>query len=295
MESRTGLQTCLIMPALYSETSPGTVLKWAKVSTENVQRDEILVLIETERLLVELSAPASGQLTIHVAEGMRVSPNTVLCTINRDNALPEAQSPWFRQQQHLIDPFLIEAPPETRARDQTFKIYDPASRGRVTSGTAHPDSLSADYPTPTADVPIPTITARQKDATQNHQAHRNDILLSLICLIVLVTPFVMMFKQLGPLWGRIAVIPWTVAFIVGTLVLYDRKARNLMGTVLGATLFSGIVAGVVYLLYQATVFVLHWISEHWGMIVLVLLGTMLAIVGCRLLFNRLRWGYWSWD
>src|ERR1700727_134503 len=53
----------------------GTLARWTKQPGQAVKKDEVLVEIETDKVAVEVSAPADGVLTdVLVAEGATVKP-----------------------------------------------------------------------------------------------------------------------------------------------------------------------------------------------------------------------------
>ncbi|HWR16914.1 MAG TPA: 2-oxoglutarate dehydrogenase, E2 component, dihydrolipoamide succinyltransferase [Terriglobales bacterium] len=89
------MATDVIMPQMGESIFEGTITKWLKKPGEQVQRDEPLFEISTDKVDAEIPAPASGVLKeIKVQEGTTVQVNTVVGVIDSTNgasATPSAQ------------------------------------------------------------------------------------------------------------------------------------------------------------------------------------------------------------
>ena len=73
------------VPQLSESVSEATLLTWHKKAGEYVQRDENLIDIETDKVVLELPAPESGVLkTIVKADGGTVTSNEVIATIDTE-------------------------------------------------------------------------------------------------------------------------------------------------------------------------------------------------------------------
>ncbi len=71
--------TDIMTPALGESVTEATVAKWSKKAGDAVKRDEVLVELETDKVSLEVAAPADGILSeISAAEGVTVVPGTVL-------------------------------------------------------------------------------------------------------------------------------------------------------------------------------------------------------------------------
>ncbi|HTI67608.1 MAG TPA: 2-oxoglutarate dehydrogenase complex dihydrolipoyllysine-residue succinyltransferase [Caulobacteraceae bacterium] len=69
-------------PAMGESVSEGTVGAWTKQAGQAVKKDEVLVEIETDKVAVEVTAPADGVLTeIVTAQGASVKPNEILARV----------------------------------------------------------------------------------------------------------------------------------------------------------------------------------------------------------------------
>ncbi|MFD2235427.1 biotin/lipoyl-containing protein, partial [Phaeospirillum tilakii] len=76
------MSTQILVPTLGESVTEATVAKWFKAVGEAVKADETLVELETDKVTVEVPAPASGVLSeIAVAVGATVAVGAVLGAI----------------------------------------------------------------------------------------------------------------------------------------------------------------------------------------------------------------------
>src|SRR5215218_417237 len=74
--------TEIVVPTLGESVSSATVSRWLKQAGEAVAVDEPLVELETDKVTVEVNAPAAGVIeSIHADEGSEVEPGAVLGSI----------------------------------------------------------------------------------------------------------------------------------------------------------------------------------------------------------------------
>jgi len=94
----------VVMPQMGVSVSEGTITKWLKQEGEQVEADEALLEISTDKVDTEVPSPASGTVTqILVPEGETVEVGTKLAVIGGEDGAPaEAPAP-------AAEP---EAPPE---------------------------------------------------------------------------------------------------------------------------------------------------------------------------------------
>ena len=73
------MATEIKVPVLPESVADATILAWQKKPGEAIKRDEILVEVETDKVVLEVPAPADGVLTSIVAdEGAVVTAQEVL-------------------------------------------------------------------------------------------------------------------------------------------------------------------------------------------------------------------------
>jgi 2-oxoglutarate dehydrogenase E2 component (dihydrolipoamide succinyltransferase) len=85
-------------PELSESVQSGTLLEWRRQAGETVKRDEVLAELETDKVILEVTAPAAGVLAeIRAGVGTEVRPGEVLAVIDTEAqpsiAASAAQSP----------------------------------------------------------------------------------------------------------------------------------------------------------------------------------------------------------
>jgi pyruvate dehydrogenase E2 component (dihydrolipoamide acetyltransferase) len=86
------MSTPVLMPQMGESIAEGTVVRWIKKVGDQVDRDEPLFEISTDKVDAEIPSPAAGVLAeIRVREGETVAVNSVVATIG-DRVTDEAQS-----------------------------------------------------------------------------------------------------------------------------------------------------------------------------------------------------------
>ncbi len=69
----------ILTPTLGESVTEATVARWAKKPGDKVKKDEVLVELETDKVSLEVSAPADGVLQdVAAGEGATVTPGQVL-------------------------------------------------------------------------------------------------------------------------------------------------------------------------------------------------------------------------
>lgn len=163
--------TEVLVPQLSESISEATLLNWKKQPGEAVEADEILIEVETDKVVLEVPAPASGVLSeIVKADGSLVTSGEVLARIDTEAkasvapaAAPEAPAAAAAAS---VPAAAAAAPAAAIASPAAGKILtekgiDPANvqgsgrGGRVTKG----DALAADSAPKKAAAPVaPTLS-----------------------------------------------------------------------------------------------------------------------------------------
>jgi pyruvate dehydrogenase E2 component (dihydrolipoamide acetyltransferase) len=116
----------VVMPQMGVSVSEGTITKWLKQQGEQVEADEALLEISTDKVDTEVPSPGSGVLTqILVQEGETVDVGTKLAVIGGDGAAAEAPAQ--------------EAPPEPATAEAAAEAEAPSS-AETPAPTAEPVS-----------------------------------------------------------------------------------------------------------------------------------------------------------
>ncbi|MBI4264518.1 MAG: E3 binding domain-containing protein, partial [Acidobacteria bacterium] len=89
------MPTPVVMPQMGESIAEGTIVRWIKKVGDQVDRDEPLLEISTDKVDAEIPSPAAGVLTeITVKEGETVAVNSVVGTIGDAGELaPAAPAP----------------------------------------------------------------------------------------------------------------------------------------------------------------------------------------------------------
>ena len=80
----------ITVPVMGESVAEGSMGKWVKQNGDTVKKDELLVEIETDKVAVEVSAPADGVLTIAADEGATVTPGQKIGSISGSGAAASA-------------------------------------------------------------------------------------------------------------------------------------------------------------------------------------------------------------
>src|SRR3546814_14508274 len=86
--------TDVLVPQLSESVSEATLLNWKKQPGEAVEADEILIEVETDKVVLEVPAPASGVLKeIVKGDGSTVTAGEVLARIDSEGKAAAAAAP----------------------------------------------------------------------------------------------------------------------------------------------------------------------------------------------------------
>jgi len=165
--------TEVLVPQLSESVSEATLLNWKKQPGEAVSADEILIEVETDKVVLEVPAPASGVLTeIVKADGSTVTSGEILARIDTEakaSAAPAAAAEPAAAAPAASAPAAAAAAPASAVASPAAgkilaeKGIDPASvegsgrGGRITKG----DALTAEAaPAKKAAAPVapPTLS-----------------------------------------------------------------------------------------------------------------------------------------
>src|SRR5688500_2007658 len=81
------------VPVLSESVAEATLLSWHKKEGEQVDRDQNLIDVETDKVVLELPAPATGVLTkIIKGDGTTVAGGEIIATIDTEAAATEAEA-----------------------------------------------------------------------------------------------------------------------------------------------------------------------------------------------------------
>src|SRR5688500_3897936 len=88
------MATPIVMPQMGESIAEGTIVRWIKKVGDQVDRDEPLFEISTDKVDAEIPSPAAGVLTeIKVREGETVPVNAVVGTIGQAGEVAKEPAP----------------------------------------------------------------------------------------------------------------------------------------------------------------------------------------------------------
>ncbi len=130
-----GAAVDIAVPTMGESVAEGSIGTWLKKSGDKVAKDELLVEIETDKVAVEVSAPAAGVLTITASDGATVTPGQVIGSIAASGAAAAAA------------PAPAAAPANTGSAQAPASAHlSPAVQRVVSENNLNPASLSASGP-----------------------------------------------------------------------------------------------------------------------------------------------------
>ncbi|WP_449252895.1 2-oxoglutarate dehydrogenase complex dihydrolipoyllysine-residue succinyltransferase [Brevundimonas naejangsanensis] len=129
----------IAVPTMGESVAEGSIGTWLKKSGDTVAKDELLVEIETDKVAVEVSAPAAGVLTIAAADGATVTPGQVIGSVAASGAAAAAAP--------APAPAAAAAPANTGSAQAPASAHlSPAVQRVVSENNLNPASLSASGP-----------------------------------------------------------------------------------------------------------------------------------------------------
>jgi 2-oxoglutarate dehydrogenase E2 component (dihydrolipoamide succinyltransferase) len=161
------------IPPLSESVSTATLMAWHKKEGDFVERDEILIEVETDKVVFEIPAPAAGRLTrIVKPEGAAVISDDVIAELDTAVAQPAAK-PAAPAKSPAVKPALEPAmSPAARkiAAEQGVKPETGSGRGgRVTKADVLTAS-TANTNTPVSTLPAVATVSQTSDGRPEQRA-----------------------------------------------------------------------------------------------------------------------------
>ena len=131
------MATDVIMPQMGESIAEGTIVKWLKGVGDNVDRDEPLFEISTDKVDAEIPSPSAGVLLeILVPEGKTVEINTVVGRIGQANEASAASKPSQAPSQSAPAPAPAAAAPKPAPAPAPAPAPSPAPAQRPAPAAA---------------------------------------------------------------------------------------------------------------------------------------------------------------
>ncbi|MFM8754541.1 MAG: biotin/lipoyl-containing protein, partial [Phenylobacterium sp.] len=129
----------IMTPALGESVSEATVARWAKKPGDAVRKDEILVELETDKVSLEVAAPADGVLeSIAAEEGATVEPGAVLGRVKEGAAAAAAPA---AKPAPAKAPAAAPAPAPAPAKAPAAAILAPSAQRLAAEGGLDPAAI----------------------------------------------------------------------------------------------------------------------------------------------------------
>jgi len=127
-------------PAFPESIAEGTIASWHKRPEEAVNRDELIVDIETDKVVMEVVAPADGHVSkILKEEGDTILSNEVIAEFTKGEGAAKAETPQAQASAAAA------ATPETAKSEARIDeaVAGPAARKLISENSLEPSSISA--------------------------------------------------------------------------------------------------------------------------------------------------------
>jgi pyruvate dehydrogenase E2 component (dihydrolipoamide acetyltransferase) len=145
------MATDVVMPQMGESIAEGTIVRWIKKVGDQVDRDEPLFEISTDKVDAEIPSPAAGVIAeIRVQEGETVPVNTVVAVIGAAGDRPAAPAPASAPPAPAS-----AAPAPTSAAPAPARAVDPPEPQSQGDGSS---AAAASAPTP---APTPQMAPRE--------------------------------------------------------------------------------------------------------------------------------------
>jgi 2-oxoglutarate dehydrogenase E2 component (dihydrolipoamide succinyltransferase) len=86
------MATPIVIPSVGESVTSGVIASWHKKAGEYVERDEVVLDLETDKVTMEIRAPAAGVLHPTAGEGDQVDVGAVVGTVDENAAAPAASA-----------------------------------------------------------------------------------------------------------------------------------------------------------------------------------------------------------
>jgi len=131
----------IMTPALGESVSEATVARWTKKPGESVRKDEILVELETDKVSLEVAAPADGVLeSISAEEGATVEPGAVLGRVREGAAASTPAAAPAPPAPKVAKP--APAAPAPAAAASAAPVLAPSAQRIATEGRLDPAAIA---------------------------------------------------------------------------------------------------------------------------------------------------------
>lgn len=131
------------IPAVGESINEATIAEWSKKSGDIVDRDEVLLILETDKASVEVVAEHAGLLTITVKEGETIAIGTVVGNIDTDKAAAAGSAKPAAKEESTSTP---PPPPPPSSSQKTSSAPGPAAKKIMAEKNLNPAEVQGTGP-----------------------------------------------------------------------------------------------------------------------------------------------------
>ena len=155
------MSTQITVPPLGESVSSATVAKWMKQPGETVAADEPLVELETDKVTVEVNAPAAGVLgQLAAQEGAEVAPGDVLGSVEAAGSAP-AKAPEAKAEKNAPTAGQATATATSQDANPPPGVHPPPLPSGPVSRPAAPETVAGDAG---PHAPMPSAAKRMEES-----------------------------------------------------------------------------------------------------------------------------------
>lgn len=131
------MTTNIVIPTVGESVTSGVIAAWLKQDGEWVERDETVLELETDKITMELPAPAAGVLTRSANEGDEVLVGSTVGSIDESAQRPASAGQAKKESATADSPAATTAPPKPAGATETRSVSSAAPKAapQIATGT----------------------------------------------------------------------------------------------------------------------------------------------------------------
>ena len=147
------MATDIVIPTVGESVTSGVISTWLKADGDYVERDETVLELETDKVTMEITAPAAGSLKRIAAEGDEVEVGAVVGAVDESATKPaEAAS-------ETSEPAVAKSEDKAEPKSESKPAAKPAAAAKSESPAPQPAHSNGDYRT----TPLAERIARENN------------------------------------------------------------------------------------------------------------------------------------
>ena len=151
------MATDIVIPTVGESVTSGVISTWLKADGDYVERDETVLELETDKVTMEITAPAAGSLKRIAAEGDEVEVGAVVGAVDESAAKPAEASSKASEPAQAQSEAQSEA--KSEAKPESKPAAAPPAKSPAAAPTPQPAVSNGDYRT----TPLAERIARENN------------------------------------------------------------------------------------------------------------------------------------